>query len=93
MLILVTGASKGIGFELVKKLSGDPGNLVVAVSRNIKTLRELVDKNNTTSLLPFKADITKAGDLQKILKLIQSLKLPLDIIVNNAGLIVNKPFL
>lgn len=93
MLILVTGASKGIGFELVKNLSGDPRNLIIAVSRNIKTLQELVDKNNTSSLLPFKADITKPGDQQKILKLMQSLKLPLDVIVHNAGMIVNKPFL
>lgn len=93
MLILVSGASKGIGFELVKNLARDPGNLVIAVSRNIKPLEELVNKNNTSSLLPFKADITKPGDQQKIFRLIQSLKLPLDIIVHNAGMIVNKPFL
>jgi 3-oxoacyl-[acyl-carrier protein] reductase len=92
MLILISGASKGIGFEMVKLFIKDPKNLVVAVSRNTDTLTQLVKQHNTHSLLPVKADITKPLHLKKIHNAIKSLDLPLDILINNAGLIVNKPF-
>jgi len=92
MLILITGASKGIGFELVKQLSLNPENLVIAVSRNITSLLKYVKQNNTHSLLPLKADITSGAQRKKIFQTIKSLNLQLDILVNNAGEIVNKPF-
>lgn len=92
MLILVTGASRGIGFETVKQLAHTPGNLVIAVSRNIKPLSQLVKLGNTHAILPLKADITKAADLKKIFTVIRSLGQPLDAVINNAGHIVNKPF-
>jgi len=92
MLILITGASKGIGFELVKQFSNDPGNLVIAVSRNTEPLHKLVRTKNTHSILPLKADITKPAQQKKIYQTIKSLNLELDVLVNNAGHIVNKPF-
>jgi NAD(P)-dependent dehydrogenase (short-subunit alcohol dehydrogenase family) len=92
MLILITGASRGIGFEAVKRFSTDPGNLVIAVSRNITPLAKLVESRNTHSILPIKADITNPAHLKKIAQTIRSLKLPLDVLINNAGAIVNKPF-
>lgn len=93
MLILVTGASKGIGLELVKILSKDPSHLVIAVSRNTTSLQNLVLKTNSHSVMPVKADITRKADQQRLVKLIRHLKLPLDIVIHNAGHIVNKPFL
>lgn len=92
MLILVTGASKGIGFEMVKRFSKNPNTLVIAVSRNTDSLTKLVKQKNTTSILPLKADITKESDQKKISRTIKSLDLGLDILINNAGQIVNKPF-
>jgi len=92
MLILITGASKGIGFEMVNRLSKDSNNLIIAVSRNTDSLNKLVKTKNTHSVLPLKADVTKLSDQKKILKTIKTLGLKLDVLVNNAGHIVNKPF-
>lgn len=92
MLILLTGASRGIGFETLKQLAHTPGNLVIAVSRNIKPIAQLVKLSNTHSILPLKADISKAADLKMIFNTIRSLGQPLDVIINNAGHMVNKPF-
>lgn len=91
MLILVTGASKGIGFEMVKQLSNS-GHLVIAVSRNIDTVTTWVNKSNSHLVLPLKADITKEAHRKLISKAIKNLQIPLDVLVNNAGAIVNKPF-
>ena len=40
MNIIITGASKGIGFELVKVLAKHKQNHIVAISRNGKALKE-----------------------------------------------------
>jgi NAD(P)-dependent dehydrogenase (short-subunit alcohol dehydrogenase family) len=92
MLILITGASKGIGFEVVKQFSAQSGLFIIAVSRDVKSLSAFIQKNNSHSVLPLKADITKAKDLKKIHALIRSLNISLDVLIHNAGSIVNKPF-
>ncbi len=92
MLILITGASKGIGFEMVKYFSQNTNHLVIGVSRNIEPITKYINQKNTNSVLAIKADVTKPNDLKKILKSIKTLNLGLDIIINNAGSLINKPF-
>ena len=50
---IVTGASKGVGYETVKVLS-ESGYKVIAVSRNLNELSNLVSNNVET----YKLDIT-----------------------------------
>lgn len=73
MLILVSGASRGIGFEMVKHFIREPGNLVVAVSRNTEPLHKLVKHSNAHTLLPVKADITKPLQLRRVYSTIRNL--------------------
>lgn len=92
MTILITGASKGIGFEMVKLFSQSQNTFVIAVSRNIDPLTKLVNQKNTHSLLPVKGNITSPSDHKKIIKTLKTLGLKVDVLINNAGEIVNKPF-
>jgi 3-oxoacyl-[acyl-carrier protein] reductase len=92
MLVLVTGASRGIGLEIVKHFANNSGLFVIAVSRNVKPLSELINASNTDNILAIKADINKAADLKRIASTIKKLNLKLDVLINNAGHIVNKPF-
>jgi 3-oxoacyl-[acyl-carrier protein] reductase len=92
MLILVTGASRGIGYEMVKNLAARKNTQVIAVTRNPASLLKLVKDHNTHAVLPIKADISKAEDLKKIVKTIARLQMPLDVLINNAGELINKPF-
>lgn len=93
MVVVVTGASKGIGFELIKRYSESPKYMVIAVSRNTATLNDFVKKNKTTNLLVVKADITKEKSILEIKKILGNLQLPVAALINNAGNILNKDFL
>lgn len=89
MNIVVTGASSGIGFELVKSFALQNHN-VLAVSRSKKKLLELKQFSERIQVL--------AIDINKVNKNVISTSLSemkvkhIDVLINNAGVLVNKPF-
>ena len=91
MLVIITGASRGIGFELVKQFASSD-YLVLAVSRQVSSIESYIQKNKVHNVLPIKADITTKSGLSKILRTSKRLKKPISIVINNAGQIVVKPF-
>jgi len=90
MNILITGASRGIGYDTVVALAKDPANKLIALSRNkekLKKLTEAVAPNNL-QILPLDLTNFDAVYLTSALSEINSI----DVLINNAGLLVNKPF-
>lgn len=85
--IIVTGTSRGIGFELVKILA-KKGHHVLALSRNELPIKELQLKNVTH----FSCDITNKNSLSKVVAFIENNWKMVDVLINNAGSLVNKPF-
>lgn len=86
MNIVVTGAGKGIGLELTKLFLRNNHN-TIAISRNISNLEKIENE----FLTPVSFDLI-SDDYKKLSSIIND-KLPsVDILINNAGLLVNKPF-
>lgn len=85
--IIITGCSRGIGLELVKCFS-NPQYQIIAISRNIDTITELSMSNVT----PFKADITELNDLRALKTYVEKTWTHVDILIHNAGKLLNKPF-
>lgn len=85
--IVITGTSRGIGFELVK-LFAKEGHNVLALSRNANPVTELKLKN--VFALPF--DLSNLDDYINVEELIKNQWSHVDILINNAGLLLNKPF-
>tara|TARA_B100000795_G_C22797835_1_gene440270 strand:- start:522 stop:1205 length:684 start_codon:yes stop_codon:yes gene_type:complete len=83
--ILITGASNGIGFEIAK-LASSLGHSVIAISRDITNLKpfDYIDS--------YSVDITKDDVIESFIKKLIQKKVRLDIVINNAGLLVNMPF-
>jgi len=93
MNILITGASKGIGYQLVKKLAADPANTIVAVARsaeNLKKLEEECLQVKAANIYICVLDLS-SEDLSSLLKILQKLE-RIDLLINNAGLLINKSF-
>jgi 3-oxoacyl-[acyl-carrier protein] reductase len=87
--IVIVGASRGIGKELVKILSQDERNLIVALARNTISLDEFKETANVqVHSFDLNTDSVRIS-AEKIFKNISSI----DILINNAGKLVNKPFL
>ncbi len=85
--VIITGASRGIGFELAK-LFANEGHSVLALSRNINPISEL--KHENISSFPF--DLSEKSDLKKLADFLKDWK-SVEILINNAGKLMNKPFL
>ena len=80
---LVTGASKGLGLTLVKKLLAE-GHSVAATSRTIAELQKAVSGENAT-FLPLEVDLINENSVENaVSKSIEKFG-KLDVVVNNAG--------
>lgn len=89
MNILITGAGRGIGYECVKQLAANPTNNIICISRNISTLTALALPN----VHAIAADITHAENIDGIVNTITAKYGKIDVLLNNAGLLINKPFI
>ena len=96
MNIIVTGASKGIGYEIVKTLSKHRPNHVVAISRNGKALKELAADcqrlNPEARVTPYEFDLVQFEFYPFLVQRLETFIKSCDILINNAGKLVNKPF-
>lgn len=88
--IIITGASRGIGKELAK-LHLANGNNVLAISRNEAKLAELKTFENNSTLTILALDMANFSDLDQITNAISNWD-KVDVLYNNAGTLVNKPF-
>lgn len=93
--VIVTGASRGIGFELVKQYV-QAGHDVIAISRNLSRLEDLKQEctliNASSKVHVISFDLVD-GDFQSdLLPFVSKYFDQVDILVNNAGALVLKPF-
>jgi len=86
--IIITGTSRGIGFELAR-LFASQGHQVLALSRNEFPVCQL--NIETISSLAF--DLTKPEDFKTIDHFISHKWKQVDVLINNAGVLLNKPFI
>lgn len=84
---LVTGADSGIGFAVAQALLAEGANVVVTDLDSQKLTRAAEALSGDASRLhPMAADITNAGDLDRLAHWVQETVGDLDILVNVAGI-------
>lgn len=84
--LLVTGASRGVGFAICKKASAN-GHRAIALSRNISPLKGIPNVH------PFSVDLSLESEVVDFVKEISTSFKSIDVLINNAGSLINKPFL
>ncbi len=96
--IVITGASSGIGFEAVLDLTANKDHQVIALARSADKLRKLHEiasslNHDGGKLYPAQFDIVYDNYPDSLVPFIQSKFGTVDILINNAGALINKPFL
>ncbi len=87
MNIVVTGASRGIGFELVKQFA-NAGHTVFCLTRNLEPLKVITHPN----LKSISTDLTSRDSMNEAVAFIKKEATHVDCIINSAGSLVNKPY-
>ena len=97
MNIVITGASSGVGFEAVLDLILNDNHRVVALARSEEKLNQLhsiaKNLNPDCTLFPAKFDIVHDDYQEGLVPFIKSNLGKVDILINNAGILINKPFI
>lgn len=95
MNIVITGASSGIGFETALEFALDSKNKVVCIARSADKLRKLLEIakgiNPDCTLLPVEFDLVN-DDYAALIPFLTERLGAIDILINNAGNLINKPF-
>lgn len=95
MNIVLTGASSGIGFEAALEFTLQTANKVVCIARSADKLRKLLEIarsiNPDCTLLPVEFDIVH-DDYTALVPFLKERLGTVDILINNAGALVNKSF-
>jgi len=93
MNVVITGAGKGIGFDTALALAENSDNKVIALSRDeagLNLLKETATKKDLHNIDVYPVDLLKVSgdDINEIAGKYQQI----DALVNNAGILINKPF-
>lgn len=79
--VVITGAASGIGMEILKLISAEKTNTVLAVDRNIAPLEAM----NKTNVIPYACDISIPENVDLLFKEVEASLGVADIFCANAG--------
>jgi 3-oxoacyl-[acyl-carrier protein] reductase len=92
---VITGSNKGIGFEILKNFSENGAN-IFACTRNIDD--DFISKTNTikekynNTITPIEIDLSSEIKVKEAANQILNFDKPIDILINNAGIIQTSLF-
>jgi len=87
--IVVVGASRGIGKEIVAQLAENSAHTIFALSRNLEKMHENFSALKNVRCFAF--DLAKNNVSEQAAKIFKDID-SIDVLINNAGRLVNKPF-
>ena len=93
--IIVTGTAKGMGKKMVEVFATNGANVFAHArteTEEHKTFCENISKENNVQIFPLYFDLRDTEALKEAIKTIRGTKLPIDGLVNNAGITYNSLF-
>lgn len=93
-VIIITGASRGIGKETAKLLARDGNKVIANYNKSEQQAHELQEelKRENITIDIFKADVSKREECKKIVEYAINKYKKIDVLINNAGISMWGPF-
>jgi len=91
-LIVITGATSGIGYVTARKFASKGANLL-CVNRNpekSETLRLEIENKFGVKCDYMKADLSNLNDIFRVSRELAQLEIPIDVLIHNAGVYLTK---
>ena len=87
---LITGASSGIGLEYARQLARGGHNVIIVSNRDEDNRRVAAEiaAAYSVSALPLYADLSQEGAADRIYEWVTAQGLTVDILINNAGMLL-----
>jgi 3-oxoacyl-[acyl-carrier protein] reductase len=93
MNIVITGVSRGIGYQIAMDLSKNKEHKIFGLSRDEEKLKELSEAvGSGSNFIGIACDITNEKSVEEAVRLIEKNVSGIEVLINNAGLLINKPF-
>lgn len=90
MIILVTGASRGIGREIAKNLSQKGHKVIANYNKSEEQAKNLQKENENIDI--YKADVSKREEVKQMAEYTINKYGKIDVLINNAGISESKLF-
>ncbi len=85
-IVLITGASRGIGAETAKEFAKEGATVIINYNSDEKSAKNVLEEIDNKGMI-IKADVSKEEDINDMFKQITEEYGRLDILVNNAGIV------
>ena len=87
-VILITGASRGIGRDIAKKLAQNGEKVIANYNKSEREAIELKNelKEQGIEIDIFKADVSKREEVIELIKFVEEKYKKIDVLINNAGI-------
>lgn len=89
-VVLITGASRGIGREIAKELSENGYKIIANYNKSEEQAINLQKENENIEI--YKADVSKRKEVKKMIQFIIEKYKKIDVLINNAGISIEKLF-
>lgn len=90
--VLITGGARGIGFEIARQFSGEGALVSLADIHDANLIKSAGELGDSSRVQWMAGDVSRRDDVERMVEAAEKFA-PIDILINNAGIAAETPFL